>query len=148
MSQLKSQITEAVKTAMKSGDKPRTAALRLVTAALKQIEVDQRIELADSDVIAALDKMGKQRRESISQYQKAARQDLVAQEEFELAVIQEFLPQPLDEAEVTTLIQAAIENTQAASMQDMGKVMNLLRPQLQGRADMGKVSQQIKALLG
>lgn len=148
MSQLKSQITEAVKTAMKSGDKPRTAALRLVTAALKQIEVDQRIELADSDVIAALDKMGKQRRESISQYQKAARQDLVAQEEFELAVIQEFLPQPLDEAEVTALIQAAIENTQAASMQDMGKVMNLLRPQLQGRADMGKVSQQIKALLG
>lgn len=148
MSQLKSQITEAVKTAMKSGDKPRTAALRLVTAALKQIEVDQRIELADSDVIAALDKMGKQRRESISQYQKAARQDLVTQEEFELAVIQEFLPQPLDEAEVTALIQAAIENTQAASMQDMGKVMNLLRPQLQGRADMGKVSQQIKALLG
>lgn len=148
MSQLKSQITEAVKTAMKSGDKPRTAALRLVTAALKQIEVDQRIELADSDVIAALDKMGKQRRESISQYQKAARQDLVAQEEFELAVIQEFLPQPLDEAEVTALIQAAIQNTQAASMQDMGKVMNLLRPQLQGRADMGKVSQQIKALLG
>lgn len=148
MSQLKSQITEAVKTAMKSGDKPRTAALRLVMAALKQIEVDQRIELADSDVIAALDKMGKQRRESISQYQKAARQDLVAQEEFELAVIQEFLPQPLDEAEVTALIQAAIQNTQAASMQDMGKVMNLLRPQLQGRADMGKVSQQIKALLG
>lgn len=147
MSQLKSQITEAVKTAMKSGDKPRTAALRLVMAALKQIEVDQRIELADSDVIAALDKMGKQRRESISQYQKAARQDLVAQEEFELAVIQEFLPQPLDEAEVTALIQAAIQNTQAASMQDMGKVMNLLRPQLQGRADMGKVSQQIKALL-
>jgi hypothetical protein len=137
-----------MKTAMKSGDKQRLATIRLMFAAAKQIEIDERRDLSDADLLAVLDKMVKQRRDSVSQFKEAGRDDLVAQEESEMAVIQDFLPQPLSEAEVATLITAAIADADAKTMQDMGKVMGLLKPQLQGRADMGKVSGQIKAQLG
>jgi hypothetical protein len=137
-----------MKTAMKSGDKQRLATIRLMLAAAKQIEIDERRDLSDADLLAILDKMVKQRRDSIAQFKEAGRDDLVAQEESEMAVIQDFLPQPLSEAEVATLITAAIADADAKTMQDMGKVMGLLKPQLQGRADMGKVSGQIKAQLG
>jgi hypothetical protein len=137
-----------MKTAMKSGDKQRLATIRLMLAAAKQIEIDERRDLSDADLLAVLDKMVKQRRDSVSQFKEAGRDDLVAQEESEMAVIQDFLPQPLSEAEVVTLITAAIADADAKTMQDMGKVMGLLKPQLQGRADMGKVSGQIKAQLG
>jgi hypothetical protein len=137
-----------MKTAMKSGDKQRLATIRLMLAAAKQIEIDERRDLSDADLLAVLDKMVKQRRDSVSQFKEAGRDDLVAQEESEMAVIQDFLPQPLSEAEVATLITAAIADADAKTMQDMGKVMGLLKPQLQGRADMGKVSGQIKAQLG
>jgi hypothetical protein len=137
-----------MKTAMKSGDKQRLATIRLMLAAAKQIEIDERRDLSDADLLAVLDKMVKQRRDSVSQFKEAGRDDLVAQEESEMEVIQDFLPQPLSEAEVATLITAAIADADAKTMQDMGKVMGLLKPQLQGRADMGKVSGQIKAQLG
>ncbi len=147
-SPLKQEITSAMKTAMKGGDKERLATIRLMLAAAKQVEIDERRDLSDADLLAILDKMVKQRRDSISQFKEAGRDDLVAQEESEMAVIQDFLPQPLSEAEIETLITAAIANADAKTMQDMGKVMGLLKPQLQGRADMGKVSGQIKAQLG
>lgn len=147
-SPLKSTITDAMKIAMKGGDKARLATIRLVMAAIKQVEVDERKDLTDADLLAILDKMAKQRRESISQYKEAGRDDLVVQEESELLVIQDFLPQPLSEDEIADLIKEAVASTGAQSMQDMGKVMGLLKPKLQGRADMGKVSGQIKALLG
>lgn len=137
-----------MKTAMKGGDKERLATIRLMLAAAKQVEIDERRDLSDADLLAILDKMVKQRRDSISQFKEAGRDDLVTQEESEMAVIQDFLPQPLSEAEIETLITAAIANADAKTMQDMGKVMGLLKPQLQGRADMGKVSGQIKAQLG
>lgn len=147
-SPLKQKITSAMKTAMKSGDKQRLATIRLMLAAAKQIEIDERRDLSDADLLAVLDKMVKQRRDSVSQFKEAGRDDLVAQEESEMEVIQDFLPQPLSEAEIETLITAAIADADAKTMQDMGKVMGLLKPQLQGRADMGKVSGQIKAQLG
>lgn len=147
-SPLKQTLTDAMKAAMKGGDKARLAAIRQILAAIKQVEVDERRDLADSDVLAVLDKMGKQRRDSLQQYQDAGRDDLAAQEQFELEVIQDFLPQPLSEAEIAELIKAAIAETGAETMRDMGKVMGLLKPQLQGRADMAKVSGQIKSLLG
>lgn len=147
-SPLKSTITDAMKTAMKGGDKPRLATIRLIMAAVKQVEVDERKDLTDADLLAILDKMAKQRRESISQYKEAGRDDLVAQEESELLVIQDFLPQPLTEDEIAELIKEAVASTGAQDMKDMGKVMGVLKPKLQGRADMGKVSGQIKALLG
>lgn len=147
-SPLKQEITSAMKTAMKSGDKQRLATIRLMLAAAKQIEIDERRDLSDADLLAVLDKMVKQRRDSVSQFKEAGRDDLVAQEESEMEVIQDFLPQPLSEAEIETLITAAIADADAKTMQDMGKVMGLLKPQLQGRADMGKVSGQIKAQLG
>lgn len=137
-----------MKTAMKSGDKERLATIRLMLAAAKQVEIDERRDLSDADLLAILDKMVKQRRDSISQFKEAGRDDLVAQEQSEMEVIQNFLPQPLSEAEIETLIAAAIADAGAESMKDMGKVMGLLKPQLQGRADMGKVSGQIKAQLG
>mgnify|MGYP001944637495 CR=1 FL=1 len=137
-----------MKTAMKSGDKQRLATIRLMLAAAKQVEIDERRDLSDADLLAILDKMVKQRRDSISQFKEAGRDDLVAQEQSEMEVIQNFLPQPLSEAEIETLIAAAIADAGAESMKDMGKVMGLLKPQLQGRADMGKVSGQIKAQLG
>ncbi len=144
---LKQQITADMKAAMKGGDKPRLGIIRLILAALKQREVDERIELDDTQVMAVLDKMLKQRRDSISQYQAAQRADLVAQEEFEVTVIQSYLPAPLSSEELDVLISQAMSESGAATMQDMGKVMGLLKPQLQGRADMGQVSALIKQKL-
>lgn len=145
---LKERILQDVKDAMRARDKPRLATIRLITAAIKQREVDERIELDDAQVIAVLDKMVKQRRESISQFEKAGRDDLIAQENSELEVIQSYLPKQLTEAEITTLIDATMAATGAASIKDMGKVMGQLKPRLQGRADMGAVSAMIKARLG
>ena len=137
-----------VKDAMRAKDKPRLATLRLITAAIKQQEIDERIELDDTQVLALLDKMCKQRRESISQFEKAGRDDLIAQEVSELELIQTYLPEQLGEDEIIALIDAAMAATGAASNQDMGKVMGQLKPKLQGRADMGAVSAMIKAKLG
>lgn len=147
-SALKAQITDDMKTAMKAGDKSRLAVIRLIQAALKQREVDERITLSDTDVIAVLDKMGKQRRESIEQYKSAGRDDLAEQESYELEIIQSYLPAPLSEAEIDSLIAEAIAATGASSIREMGAVMGNLRPQLQGRADMTQVSARIKAALG
>lgn len=147
-SALKSRLIEDMKTAMRSKDKPRLGVVRLVLAAIKQREVDERIELDDAQVLAVLDKMVKQRRDSVKQFADAGRQELADQESYEIGVLQEYLPAALDEAELEALIKDAICSTSAASMQDMGKVMGVLKPQVQGRADMGAVSQKIKALLG
>ncbi len=149
---LKKQIQDTVIAAMKARDKPRVAAMRLITAAIKQIEVDERktgeqSELDDSRVIAVLDKMVKQRRESINQFTLAGRDELVAQESFEIDIIQTFLPQPLTEKEIEVIVNAAISQTGASSIKDMGKVMGLVKPQIIGRADMGEISGKIKALL-
>ena len=144
---LKDRILQDVKDAMRAKDKPRLATIRLITAAIKQREVDERIELDDTQVLVVLDKMCKQRRESISQFEQAGRDDLAAQEKAELALIQQYLPEQLGEAEINGLIDAAMEQTGAASMKDMGKVMGQLKPKLQGRADMGAVSAMIKARL-
>ncbi len=147
MSDLKKQIQDAVISAMKSGEKERLAIIRLMTSAIKQIEVDERIELDDARVIAILDKMVKQRRESISQFKTAGRDDLVKQESFEIDIIQEFLPQALSEEEIDDIVNQAITQTGAGSIKDMGKVMGLVRPQIIGRADMGEVSGRIKSIL-
>ena len=147
MSALKAQIQDAMKTAMKGGDKPRLAVIRLMLAALKQVEVDERIELDDTRVIAILDKMVKQRRESISQFAPAGRDDLVVKEQAEIDIIADYLPQALGEDEIEAIINQAISETGASSMKEMGKVMALVRPQLVGRADRGIVSGKIKALL-
>ncbi|MEW6445273.1 MAG: GatB/YqeY domain-containing protein [Pseudomonadota bacterium] len=147
-SALKARIMDDVKIAMKAGEKPRLAAIRLIQAALKQKEVDERIVLGDADVIAILDKMCKQRRESIEQYKAAGRADLEQQEAFELDVIQTYLPTPLSDEEIQSMIAAAISSTGASGIKDMGAVMNLIRPQAQGRADMAQVSARIKAALG
>lgn len=147
-SKLKSRIQDAVKDAMRAGDRKRLGVLRLLTAAIKQREVDERIELDDEQIIALLSKQVKQRHESIGQYEAHGRNDLAEQERYELDVIQEFLPQPLSEAEIDALIDQAVSDTGAASMKDMGKVMGQLRPKLQGRADMAAVSARIKARLG
>ena len=136
-----------MKSSMKSGDKHRLGVVRLILAAIKQIEVDERIELDDTRILAVLDKMVKQRRESIVQYSKAGRDDLVAVEDAEIVIIQEYLPAALSEAEINELVDASIASTGAASIKDMGKLMGVLKPQLQGRADMGKVSQLIKSRL-
>ncbi len=132
---------------MKGGDKPRLGVVRLALAAIKQIEVDERIELDNDRVLAVLDKMVKQRRESISQYTDAGRTDLAEQEEYEISVLKDFLPEALSDAEIIQMIAKAIEDTGAASIKDMGKVMGILKPQMQGRADMGAVSGKIKAQL-
>ena len=145
---LKYRITEAMKDAMRARDKQRLGAIRLILADIKRIEVDERIEVDDTRVLAILDKMNKQRRDSIAQFDAAGRDDLSAQEHAELAVIAEFLPAALSEQELDKLIAEAITETQAESMRDMGKVMGLLKPQLQGRADIAAVSQQVKARLG
>jgi len=147
MSDLKKQIQDAVITAMKSGDKARLAVVRLITSSIKQVEVDERIVLDDTRVIAILDKMVKQRRESIAQFKLAERDDLVKQESFEIDIIQEFLPQALSEEELDEIVNQAIAQTGASSIKDMGKVMGLVRPQIIGRADMGEVSGRIKAML-
>ena len=144
---LKARILEDVKSAMRAHEHEKLAALRLVTAAIKQKEVDERIELDDGQVLAVLDKMAKQRRESLEQYEKAGREDLAATERFEMGLIQTYLPKPLTEDELAGLIQAAITEVGAGSIRDMGRVMNALRGQVQGRADMKAVSQTVKTLL-
>ena len=146
-STLKPQLTSDMKSSMKSGDKQRLGVVRLMLAAIKQIEVDERIELDDTRILAVLDKMSKQRRESISHYSGAGRDDLVAVEQAEIDLIQEYLPEALSESEINDLVEQSIATTGAASIKDMGKVMGILKPQLQGRADMGKVSQLIKSRL-
>jgi uncharacterized protein YqeY len=146
-SPLKDRITADMKDAMRAKDKQSLGTIRLILAATKQREVDARIPLTDADVLAILDKMVKQRRDSISQFDKAGRDDLSAQEQVELDLIQTYLPQPLSDDEISALIEQAIADTGAAGMQDMGKVMGWLKPKLQGRADMGKVSGQIKQKL-
>jgi len=133
-----------MKTAMKSGDKRRLGIIRLILAAIKQREVDERIELDDKQVLLVLDKMVKQRRDSVSQFEKAGRTELADQEKFEIDVIKEFLPAQLSEDEISAMITEAITATGAESMKDMGKVMGMLKPKLQGRADMGAVSGLIK----
>lgn len=145
---LKQQITDAMKAAMKGGDKARLGVIRLMLAAVKQREVDERIELDDAQVLAVLDKMVKQRRDSIQQYTDAGRSDLAEQEAAEIAVIQEFLPEELPEAEIAGIIEAAIAETGAESMRDMGKVMAIVKPKVQGRADVGMVSGLVKQKLG
>ncbi len=144
---LKQQITEDMKTAMRARETARLGAIRLLLAALKQREVDERIELTDADVLAVIDKMLKQRRDSISQYRSAGRQDLVDAEEFEVTVLQAYMPQPMSAAEIDAAIAQALGATGAAGVQDMGKVMAILKPQLAGRADLGKVSGLVKAQL-
>ena len=144
---LKERIQDDMKSAMRSKDSTRLGVIRLILAAIKQREVDERITLKDSQVIEVLDKMLKQRRESINQYEKAQRQDLVDKEAFEVSVIQEYLPPPLENTELETLINEAISVAGATSPRDMGKVIGILKPRVQGRADMGKVSGKIKEKL-
>ena len=144
---LKARIQDDVKNAMRAHERERLAALRLVTAAIKQKEVDERIELDDAQVLQVLDKMVKQRRDSLEQYRGAGRDDLAAQEAFELDLIQAYLPEPLGEDELAALIRATIAEVGAGSIRDMGAVMNALREQVQGRADMKAVSTAVRARL-
>ncbi len=144
---LKERLSASMKEAMRSKDKERLATIRLIQAAIKQREVDERIELDDAQVLQVLDKMVKQRRDSISQFSDAGRTDLVAKEESELLVIQEYLPEALSEEEIAALVAEAIAATGASSVKDMGKVMGYVKPKAQGRADMGAVSGLIKAQL-
>ena len=144
---LKQQITEDMKAAMRAKDVVRLGAIRLLLAAMKQREVDERIELADTDIITIIDKMIKQRRDSIAQFEAAKRQELADAEKFEISVLQTYMPQAMTEAEVAAAVTAAISSSGAKSPQEMGKVIALLKPQLAGRADMGKVSALVKARL-
>ncbi len=144
---LNNRITEDMKTAMRARDTARLGAIRLLLAAIKQIEVDQRIEPDDTVIIGIIEKMIKQRKDSISQFQGASRQDLVDAERFEVEVISAYMPQPLSAAEVAAIIMAAVAESGARSMQEMGRVMAIVKPQLAGRADMGQVSAAIKAKL-
>jgi uncharacterized protein YqeY len=144
MSELKQQITTEMKAAMRAKDKERLSTIRMMLAELKRIEIDERIELDDTRVLTVLDKMSKQRRDSISQFEEAARMDLADAERRELEVIKTFLPQPLSDEEINAIVDDAIASTGAASMADMGKVMGVIKPKLQGRADMGAVSKLVK----
>ena len=144
---LKQQITEDMKTAMRAKETARLGAIRLLLSAMKQREVDERIELSDADIVAIIEKMLKQRRDSISQYEAANRQDLADVEKFEVTVLQGYMPQQLSEAEIVSAIAEVISATGATGPQDMGKVMAAIKPKLAGRADMGKVSGLIKAQL-
>ncbi len=144
---IKELLNNDIKDAMRAKDKNLLTTLRLITAAVKQIEVDERIEVGEERMLAILDKMVKQRKESISQYEKANRDDLVAQEQFELEIITKYLPEPLSEAEIEQMVNEAIAATGAEKMADMGKVMGQLKTKLQGRADMTQVSALIKAKL-
>jgi uncharacterized protein YqeY len=141
---LKEQISNDLKNAMRSREKQTLDALRLVMSAIKQIEVDERIELSDARITAVLDKLVKQRHESIFHFKKANRDDLIAQEEFEISLISKYLPKPLSDSEISALINEALSKTEAKEMRDMGKVMAYLKEPLQGRADMAKVSAIIK----
>ncbi len=147
MSELKYQINEDVKAAMRSKEKERLAALRLITAAVKQREVDERTSLDDDQVTAVLNRMAKQHRDSIEQYTSAGRADLVEKEQFELDIILDYLPQPMEVAEINARVDEVIAATGAASLKDMGKVMGQLKSVLQGRADMSQVSALVKARL-
>ncbi len=144
---LKVQITEDMKAAMRAKDAPRLSAIRLLLAAMKQREVDERIELTDADILAIIEKMLKQRRDSVTQYEAGGRQDLADVEKFEIGVLTGYMPQQLTEAEIAAEVAAAIAASAAKAMQDMGKVMALLKPKLAGRADMAKVSALVKAKL-
>ncbi|MDE2259984.1 MAG: GatB/YqeY domain-containing protein [Betaproteobacteria bacterium] len=145
---LKERITEDMKSAMRARETGRLNAIRLILAALKQKEVDERIKLDDPAVLVILDKMLKQRRDSITQFEAAGRQDLVQQEQFEVSVLQQYMPQALSVEAVTAIVEQAIRDTGAAGMQDMARVMALVKPQLAGRSDMGQVSGLVKARLG
>jgi hypothetical protein len=145
---LKDRITDDMKTALKAGDKERLATIRLALAAIKQREVDERITLDDAQVLAVLEKMIKQRREAITQFQTGGRADLVAKETAEIGVLQGYLPAQMSDAELDALIAQSIAASGATSVKDMGKVMALVRPKAQGRADMGQVSARIKQKLG
>ena len=147
MSEIKAALMADIKASMKSGEKDKLGVLRLISAAVKQREVDERVELNDDAMLGILDKMAKQRRESIEQFNKGGRDDLADVERAELDIIQAYLPKPLDDAEIQTLIDAAIADTGASEIRDMGKVMGALKAKLQGRADMGAVSAKIKARL-
>jgi hypothetical protein len=144
---LKQTIQDDMKAAMKGGDKRRLGVIRLIMAAVKQREVDERIELDDTQVLAVLDKMVKQRRDSITQYEKAGRTELAEQEAYEVGICQAYMPQQLSKAEIDALVEQALAETGAASMKEMGKVMGWLKPKLQGRADMGAVSGRIRQRL-
>ena len=144
---LKARIQAAMKAAMKERDKPRLTTIRLIQAEFKRIEVDERVEIDDARALSVLDKMVKQRRDSAQQYADARRTELEDQENAEIAVIQEFLPKQLDQAELEAMVDAAIAAVDGSGMQAMGPVMGQLKPQLQGRADMGAVSQLVKAKL-
>ncbi len=145
---LRTSIPDDMKTAMKGGDKRKLGVIRLLLAAIKQREVDERIELNDEQILVVLDKMVKQRRDSITQYTQAGRDELAEQEEYEIGILQEYLPEALSEDEISSLIKQAIADAGAESMRDMGKVMGQLKPKLQGRADIGAVSAMVKQLLG
>lgn len=147
MSDLKAQLTQEMKACMKAGDKKRLGVIRSMLAAIKQVEVDSQKQLSDDDIIAVLDKQVKQRRDSIEQYENAGRPELAEQERYEMEVIQEYLPQPLSEDEIDAMIEAAIAETGASGMQGMGQVMGVLKPKMQGRADMAEVSKKVKAKL-
>ncbi len=144
---LKARITEDMKAAMRAKEAARLSAIRLLLSAMKQREVDERIELTDADVMGIIEKMIKQRRESIVQYEKGGRADLADAEKFEVGVLSAYLPQPMSEADVAAAIDAALAETGARAMPDMGKVMAILKPKLAGRADMGKVSALVKSKL-
>ena len=148
MADLKQQITDAVKTAMREKDKERLRDLRLIPAAMKQKEVDERIELDDQGTLEVLTRLVKQRKDSIEQYQSAGREDLVAQERSELELIETYLPARLGDDELAQLLDDAVAATGAAGMKDMGKVMGWLKPKVQGRADMGALSAAVKNRLG
>jgi len=141
---LKETITNDMKTAMKSGDKDRLGVIRLILAAIKQREVDERIVLDDDQVLGVIEKMIKQRRDSITQFRAAAREDLASKEEYEVGVIQAYMPAQLGEAEIEAIIAKAIADSGATSAKDMGKVIGLVRPQVAGKADMGAISQAVK----
>ncbi len=145
---LKEQIVQDIKDAMKARDKQRLGTLRLLSAAIKQKEVDDRVTLSDADITAIITKMIKQRKDSAEQYQQAGRDELAEQERYEISVLEGYLPEPLSEAELDAVIQATVHETGASSMADMGKVMNALRPKIAGRADMSAASAKIRALLG
>jgi len=144
---LKTKLTDDMKTAMKSGDKDRLGVIRLVNAAIKQREVDERIQLDDAQVLSVLEKMLKQRRDSVTQFEAAGRNDLADKEKFEIGVIQDYLPQQMTAAEVDAAIGAAIAESGATSAKDMGKVMGAVKPKVAGRTDMGKLSERVKAKL-
>lgn len=145
---LKAKVSDDMKAAMRAKEATRLSAIRLLLAAIKQREVDERKELDDSEIVAVVEKMIKQRRESITQYEKASRADLAEAEKFELDVLQAYMPQPFSAAEIETAVAAALSESGAESMRDMGKVMAILKPRLSGRADMSAVSAMIKSKLG